>query len=84
MAPVCLNYLRKMFGVTGFVSHVYFVMSGDHDEHLPSVYGGRVNGEEVRWQHQKGLCSENTKYLITPNLLIFIFSDVYSTLQHLI
>lgn len=32
------------------------VISGYHDEHLPSVYGGWINGEEVRWQHKKGLC----------------------------
>lgn len=27
------------------------LISGHHDEHLPSVHGGRINGEEVRRQH---------------------------------
>lgn len=27
------------------------LISGYHDEHLPSVNGGRADGEEIRWQH---------------------------------
>lgn len=31
------------------------LISGYHDEHLPSVNGGRADGEEIRRQHKKGL-----------------------------
>lgn len=31
------------------------MFSGYHDEYLPSIYGGRINGEEVGRQHKKGL-----------------------------
>lgn len=27
------------------------LISGHHDEHLPSVNGGRADGEEIRRQH---------------------------------
>lgn len=30
------------------------VVSGHHDEYLPSVDGGRANGEEVGRKHKKG------------------------------
>lgn len=39
---------------------VHSVFSGYHDEYLPSVYGGRINGEEVGRQHKKGLCQEKS------------------------
>lgn len=36
------------------------VVSGHHDEYLPSVDGGRANGEEVRRKHKKGLFQDKT------------------------
>lgn len=53
------TWLRMMLGVPDWI-YVDSFISGYHDEYLPSVYGGRINGEKVGRQHKKGWCEEKS------------------------
>lgn len=46
-----------MLGVPDLIDVDSFI-SGYHDEYLPSVHGGWINGEKVRRQHKKGGCKD--------------------------
>lgn len=44
-------FISKNSSVTDFQCPII----GHYDEYLPSVHGGRVDGEEVRRKHKKGV-----------------------------
>lgn len=65
----CCDY----YGIPHFIDFKSAI-TGYHDEHLPSVDGGRVNGEEIRRQHKKGVLRRTSNL----NLNLFLFTLIHT------